>query len=71
MVQFISELEQKNKTVEMKMLDLQTTVKVLSLEKETLETKVRTLEEDVEERTQQASEWFHSLQVGLLIVLLN
>lgn len=65
MVNYIGELEQKHKTMEMKMLDLETTVKVLSLEKESLESKIRALEEDVEERTQQANEWYHSLQVGL------
>lgn len=64
MVQYISELEQKNKTMEMKVLDLEATVKVLSLEKESFESKIRALEEDVEERTQQANEWYHSLQVS-------
>ena len=66
MVQYISELEQKGKTMEMKMLDLEGNMKVLSLEKESLESKTRGLEEDVEERTQQANEWYHSLQVSLL-----
>ena len=61
MVQYISELEQKRKTMEMKMLDLEGNVKVLSLEKISLECKTRTLEEDVEERTQQANKWYHLL----------
>lgn len=64
MVQYISDLEQKHKAVEMKMMDLETSVKVQSLEKESLESKIKALEEDVEERTQQANEWYHSLQVG-------
>ena len=66
MVQYISDLEQKHKAVEMKMMDLETSVKVQSLEKESLESKIKALEEDVEERTQQANEWYHSLQVGFL-----
>lgn len=66
MVQYISDLEQKHKAVEMKMTDLETTVKVQSLEKESLESKIKALEEDVEERTQQANEWYHSLQVGIM-----
>jgi len=65
MAQYISELEQKHKTMEIKALDSQNTVKVLTLEKESLESKIKLLEGDVEERTQQASEWYHSLQVGL------
>lgn len=64
MAQYVSELEQKHKTMEMKVLDLETTVKVLSLEKECLESKTSDLEEDVKERTEQANEWYHSLQVG-------
>ena len=64
MVQYLSDLEQKHKAVEMKMMDLETSVKVQSLEKESLESKIKALEEDVEERTQQANEWYHSLQVG-------
>lgn len=69
MIQYISELEQKSKTMEMKMSDVETTVKVLSLEKESLEAKTKALEEDVEERTHQANEWYHSLQVKHLPIL--
>ena len=70
MTQYINELEQKNKTMEMKKLDLEAHVKVLSLEKELLESKKRELEENVEELTQQGNEWYHSLQVSSLIFLL-
>lgn len=66
MAQYISELEQKGKAMKMKMLDLESNVKVLLLEKESLESKTRALEEDVEERTQQGNEWYHSLQVSVL-----
>lgn len=52
--------------MKMKMLDLESNVKVLSLEKESLESKMRALEEDVEERMQQGNEWYHSLQVSVL-----
>ena len=66
MAQYINELEQKEKAMKMKMLDLESNIKVLSLEKESLESKTRALEEDVEEKTQQGNEWYHSLQVSVL-----
>ena len=64
MMQYIGELEQKSKIMEMSLLDSQTAVKVLTLEKESLESKIISLSEDVDERTQQASEWYQSLQVS-------
>jgi len=67
MVQYIGELEQKIKMTEMSLLDSQTAVKVLTLEKESMESKIISLMEDVDERTQQASEWYQSLQVSGLL----
>jgi len=64
MMQYVGELEQKSKMMEMSLLDSQTAVKVLTLEKESLESKIISLTEDIDERTQQASEWYQSLQVS-------
>ena len=64
MAQHMSELKQK-KTMEMKVLDLECNVKVLSLEKESLETKTRGLKEDIKEQTQYAkSTMFFYLEVS-------